>query len=181
VGWFGLEIDDPDRAAEISEAVDSRFANSWAETLTETEKAFTLAFFAGSNAIIMGLNVISVLIIGVILLVLANTMAMTARERTREYSFMKTLGFRPAHLTGLIVGESLLIAMIGGTAGVGLLYLMANLVETAMANYMPIFAVPPLAVVMAAAIAIVVGLVAGIAPTVRAVRIRIVDGLRVVE
>jgi putative ABC transport system permease protein len=58
---------------------------------------------------------------------------------------------------------------------------MANLVETAMANYMPIFAVPPLAVVMAAAIAIVVGLVAGIAPTVRAVRIRIVDGLRVVE
>jgi putative ABC transport system permease protein len=181
VGWFGLQIDDPDRAAEISEAVDARFANSWAETLTETEKAFTLGFYQGTDAIIVGLNIISLLIIGVILLVLANTMMMTARERRREYAYMKTLGFRPFHLLGLIVGESLFIAVVGGVLGVLLMVGLANVIAVAMANFFPIFSVPSSAYIYAAIISLLVGGVAALLPTLRAVRMKIVDGLRVVD
>ena len=180
-GWFGLKIEDPNRAAEISAIVDERFANSWAETLTETEKAFTLSFFQGTNTIIVGLNVISVLIVGVILLVLANTMAMTARERTREYAYMKTLGFRPYHLLGLIVGESLIIAMIGGLIGIVFMVGMATVAGVALSNFLPTFAVPESAYYLALIIAFVVGIAAAIIPTLRAVRLPIVDGLRIVD
>lgn len=181
VGWYALKIDDPNKSADISAAVDSRFANSWAETLTETEKAFTLSFVQGTSAIIVGLNVISLLIVGVIMLVLANTMAMTARERTREYAYMKTLGFRPIHLLGLIVGESLIIAIIGGAVGLGLVVAIANVAATALSNFLPTFAVPPNAYFLALIISLVVGVVAAIVPTLRAVRLPIVEGLRTVD
>ncbi|MFH2057080.1 MAG: FtsX-like permease family protein [bacterium] len=181
VGWYGLKITDPNRSAEISALVDERFANSWAETLTETEKAFTLSFFQGTNTIIVGLKVISVLIIGIILLVLTNTMAMTARERTREYAYMKTLGFRPYHLLGMIVGESLVIAMMGGVIGILLMVGVANVAGVALSNFLPTFAVPESAFYLALIISFVVGLAAAIAPTARAVRLPIVDGLRIVD
>ncbi|UCD18124.1 MAG: ABC transporter permease, partial [Candidatus Zixiibacteriota bacterium] len=89
VGWYALRIDDPDRSAEISNLIDARFDNSPAETRTETEKEFQLSFIQMSSAIIVGLRIISYLIIGVMLLVLVNTMAMTARERISEDSFMR--------------------------------------------------------------------------------------------
>ena len=100
--------------ANISTAVDNLFKNSSAETKTETEKAFYQSFISMSSALIKAMNVVSFVIIGIILLVLANTMAMTARERITEYAVMKTLGFGGKHLIGLIAGEALLIAILGG-------------------------------------------------------------------
>ncbi|MCK4857207.1 MAG: ABC transporter permease [candidate division Zixibacteria bacterium] len=181
IGWFVLQIDNPDRAAAISTAVDERFSNSWAETLTETEEAFTLSFIQFAAAIIAGLRVVSVLIVGVILLVLANTMVMTARERISEYAFMKTLGFRSYHLIGLILGESFFISFVGGIVGIGLLALVARLVAAALSNYLYGFAVPQSTYFHALAVAFVVGLAAAIFPIQRAIRIRIVEGLRVVD
>ena len=181
VGWYGLKIDDPNRSAEISELVDARFANSWAETLTETEKAFTLSFVQGTNTIVVGLKVISILIVGIVLLVLTNTMAMTARERTREYAYMKTLGFRPFHLLGMIVGESLVIAMIGGVVGILFMVGIANIAATALSAFMPTFAVPVSAYYLSLTISFVVGLAAAVAPTSRAIRLQIVEGLRIVD
>ena len=104
IGWYILKIDDPSRSAEIGAKVDARYDNSWAETRTETEKEFALSFIQMSDTIIIGLRVISYLIIGVIFLVVANTMAMTARERISENAFMRTLGFRGYHLVGLMRG-----------------------------------------------------------------------------
>lgn len=181
VGWYGLKIDDPNRSAEISELVDARFANSWAETLTETEKAFTLSFVQGTNTIVVGLKVISILIVGIVLLVLTNTMAMTARERTREYAYMKTLGFRPFHLLGMIVGESLVIVMIGGVVGILFMVGIANVAATALSAFMPTFAVPVSAYYLSLTISFVVGLAAAVAPTSRAIRLPIVEGLRIVD
>jgi len=115
VGWYAIKIDDPNSAARISNLIDERFDNSPAETRTETEKEFQMSFIQMSSAIIIGLKIVSYLIIGVMLLVLVNTMAMTARERISENAFMRTLGFRGYHLVGLILGESLFIGLLGGS------------------------------------------------------------------
>jgi putative ABC transport system permease protein len=181
IGWYILRIDDPARSAEIGAKVDARYDNSWAETRTETEKEFALSFIQMSDTIILGLRIISYLIIGVIFLVLANTMAMTARERISEYAFMRTLGFRGYHLLGLILGESTFIAFIGGLVGMGLLYLVGNGVGVALSQFFPGFEVTVLTYLFATFIAVIIGLSASVFPIVRALHVNIVDGLRVVD
>jgi len=181
VGWFGVRITDPNRAAEISAAIDNHFRNSWAETKTETEKEFALGFIQMADVLIAGLRVISYLIIGVILLVLVNTMVMTARERISENAFLRVLGFRNFHLIGLILGESLAIASIGGVVGMGLLAVVSRLVGRAMSIYFPGYQVGVETYFIVVAAAFVVGCLAAIFPIQRALSIRIVDGLRVVD
>jgi putative ABC transport system permease protein len=181
IGWFGVKIDDVDRAAEISAAIDSRFKNSWAETKTETEKEFALGFIQMADVLIAGLRIISYLIIGVILLVLVNTMVMTARERISENAFLRVLGFRNFHLVGLILGESLTIAGVGGVAGMGLLAVASRLVGQALSIYFPGYQVGTETYVIVVAAAFVVGCLAAIFPIQRALSIRIIDGLRVVD
>ncbi len=120
VGWYVVQIENPVRGAEISQEVDAMFKNSLAETLTETEKAFQMSFVSMTEAIVIAVRVVSYVVIGVILLVLANTMAMTARERMSEYAVLKTLGFGNGFVAVLIGGESVAIAVLGGAVGIGL-------------------------------------------------------------
>jgi putative ABC transport system permease protein len=181
IGWYILKIDDPNRSAEIGSKIDARFDNSWAETKTETEKDFALSFIQMSSAIIVGLRIVSYLIIGVIFLVLANTMAMTARERISENAFMRTLGFRGYHLVGLILGESLLIALMGGLCGMLLLYVVSSGVGVALSQFFPGFEADAMTYVLTTATAILIGVAASVFPINRALRIKIVDGLRVVD
>ena len=98
VGTFAVQIDNSERAAEMSQAIDREFRNSAYETKTETEEAFNLSFVSMANSIVLGLKLISFMVVGIIMLVLGNTMAMTARERISEYAVMKTLGFRTYHI-----------------------------------------------------------------------------------
>ncbi len=181
VGWYVVQIKDPAQAAEISQKIDALFKNSTAETKTESERAFQQGFLAATSAIITAMNVISFVIIGIIMLVLGNTMIMSARERTREYAVMKTLGFERRHLTGLIMGESLLISFIG--AGIGL-FLTFPLVEGfAMVipkGFFPIFRLEPITVIFACSAAVFIGLVASVPPIQRALKTNIVDGFRFV-
>jgi len=181
IGWYALKIDNPARSAEIGAAIDARFKNSLAETKTETEKEFQMSFIQMTGAIIIGLRIISYLIIGVILLVLANTMAMTARERVSEHAFLRTLGFRKYHLAGLILGESLLMACIGGVIGMALLKIVSGVVAVAIGQFFPIFKADFITYFACMATAVIVGFGASIFPIQRALHIRIVDGLRVVE
>jgi len=181
VGWYGVKIENPNRAAEVAAAIDKRFKNSWAETKTETEKEFQLSFIQMSGTIIIGLRIISYLIIGIILMVLANTMAMTARERVSEYSFLRTLGFRRYHLVGLILGESLVIASLGAALGIILLILVGKVAGAALSVYFPGFSTDALTFALSVAAALAVGVVSAIFPIYRALRIKIVDGLRVVD
>ena len=92
------------------------FANSLAETLTETEKAFQLGFIAMTEAILLAIEAVSFVVIVIIMAVMANTMAMAARERCAEYATLKALGFSNAFVALLIFAESLGIALIGGAA-----------------------------------------------------------------
>src|SRR5688572_16367 len=118
VGIFIVEVADVDRAAAVSEAIDKQFRNSTAETLTETEQAFQIGFVKQTEALVIAIRLVSFVVIFIILAVMANTMAMTARERLREYATLKALGFGPSYVAALIFGESLAIAAVGCSIGI---------------------------------------------------------------
>lgn len=122
VGWFVVRMANPKQAAQVSTAIDRTFTNSMAETRTETEQAFRANMIAMSGAVIRVVEIMSFLILGISLLVVANAMAMTVRERHHEYGILKTMGFRAPHFGVLIFGESVCLALVGGSLGAVLLY-----------------------------------------------------------
>jgi len=179
-GIFVMEIDDGDRAAEVARAVDATFRNSLAETLTETEKAFQLGFVSMTEAIVVAIRLVSFLVIVIILAVMANTMAMAARERLSEYATLKALGFAPGFVRRLILGESLFIAVTGSVIGCVLTFPVAKAFAAKMGTLFPVFQVSGETVLLQLAAGLVIGLVSAIAPGIRAGRVRIAEGLRAV-
>lgn len=178
VGFYMVGLTSPNRSAEVAAAIDGMFRNSLAETLTETEKAFQLGFISMTEAIIIAIQLVSFVVIIIIMAVVANTMAMTARERIGEYAVFKTLGFGAFHIAGLVFGESLLITMTGCLLGIVLTFPAAHIFGTALAAYFPIFTVAPATIAMDLAAAVLVGTVAAIFPAWRAATIPIAAGLR---
>lgn len=149
-----------------------------AETLTETEKAFQLGFIAMTGAIVVAIQIVSFVVIIIILAVVANTMAMTTRERFGEYAVLKTLGFRARHLAALILGESMVITLSGCALGIALTYPAAALIKTKLGTYFPIFNISANTLYLDLAAALLVGVVAALIPLQRAIGIRIAEGLR---
>ena len=178
VGVYVTSIRDPANAALVSQRVDAQFRNSRAETLTETEKAFQLGFVAMSEAILLALQAVSYIIVVIIMAVMANTMTMTARERLAEYATLKALGFPPGFVVRLLFGESLLIAAIGGLAGVLVTLPLAAAFAGATGSLFPVFRVSGTTVALQFGAALFVGLVAAAWPAWKMSRIDIVAGLR---
>lgn len=178
VGWFLIEIEDPDIAAEVSLRIDRTFKNSLAETLTETEKAFQLSFISMTEAIVIAIRLVSFVIIFIIMAVVANTMAMTARERIGEYAIFKTLGFRGFHIAGLVLGESLFITLSGAAFGILLTFPAAEIFGKELSQYFPIFNVERETIILDIIAALIVASVAALFPAWRAIHIRIAEGLR---
>jgi putative ABC transport system permease protein len=182
VGVFVVQIEDPARSAEISQAIDAQFRSSTAETLTETEKAFQLGFVAMTEAIVVAIRIVSYVVIAIILAVMANTMAMTARERLAEYATLKALGFGPGYVARLVFGESIAIAAVGAALGIALTFPVAEWFGTTMATHgmLLAFSVGAETVALQVACAIGVGVAAALLPGRRAARVRIVEGLRAI-
>ncbi|MFZ1081450.1 MAG: FtsX-like permease family protein [Candidatus Kryptoniota bacterium] len=179
VGWFIERIDNGNNASSISSQVDALFKNSSAETKTESERAFQQSFVSSSSAIINGMQYMSFVIVGIIMLVLANTMIMSARERTREYAVLKALGFSAGHLIGLILGESLFISAIGGGLGIALTFMsVKGMGEFVPRTFFPVFEVELHNLIFALAAVLVVGIAAAVFPIQRALNTKIADGLR---
>ena len=178
IGFFIVGLKDPDQAAEVATAIDSAFKNSVTETLTETERAFQMGFVSMTEAIVIAIQLVSFVVIIIIMAVVANTMAMSARERTGEYAVFKTLGFGKWHIAGLIFGESFFITMTGCAIGILATFPAAKAFGDAMSAFLPIFHVSKQTIYLDIAAAIVVAIVAGIIPTFRSVNIRIAEGLR---
>jgi putative ABC transport system permease protein len=179
-GVFVVQLKDPQQAAEVSQSIDATFKNSLAETLTETEKAFQLGFVAMTETILLAIQAVSFVVIVIIMAVMANTMAMTARERYGEYATMKALGFGNGFVAFLIFAESLAIALAGGLLGIALTFPLARAFADAMGSLFPIFFVSEGTVLMQFAAALVIGVVAAGIPAWNAAHVRIVDGLRAV-
>lgn len=180
VGVYVFGIARPDDAAAISRNVDALFRNSLAETLTETEQAFQLGFVAMSNQIIAAIRVVSYVVIVIIMAVMANAMAMSARERTVEYATLKALGFGPGFLAALVFGESLVIAAIGGSLGMLAMPPAAHLFKQATGGVFPVFNVSAQTFALQAACSLAVGVAAALVPAWQAARVRVVEGLRAI-
>ena len=180
-GIFFLGLRNANDAAAVASVVDDQFRNSIAETLTETEKAFQLGFVAMTEAILMVIKAVSFVVILIILAVMANTMAMTARERRREYATLKTLGFGPGFLWALIAGESLAISLTGGLLGLYLSFPLAGRFAARFGTIFPVFNISSATIKLAFAASVLLGLLAALVPAWRAARISIVDGLRALD
>lgn len=177
-GIYIIGLKNPQAAAETSLAVDAVFRNSLAETLTETEKAFQLSFVSMTEAIVVAIRIVSYVVIIIIMAVVANTMAMTARERIGEYAIFKAMGFRNHHIAGMIFGESLFISMTGCVIGILLTFPVAKIFGEQMGQFFPIFIVESSTLYLDIVFCILVGIVAALFPTWRATGIRIAEGLR---
>lgn len=178
IGWYVVEVRNADMIPAVSEAIDRNFQNSSAETKTETEKAFQMDFVSMSGTILTAIRIVSYIIIGIILLVLTNTMVMTARERTREYAVLKTLGFSTGHLLGLIAGESLAIASSGCILGLLVTFPICAGIGEILSSFFPVFSVEPITMILAGSFSLIVAIVSAIFPMLHAIHTSIVDGLR---
>lgn len=181
VGWYIVKVKNGANTAEVSQDIDNLFANSRAETKTETERQFQQGFVGAFNSVIQAMNFISFVIIGIIMLVLGNTMIMSSRERVREFAVLKTLGFSGGQLVGLIGGESLLIAALGGGVGLLITFPAVNAFQQVMPKgFFPVFFIEPITIILAIAASFVVGVAAAVFPIQRTLKTHIVDGLRFV-
>lgn len=182
VGYYLVELAPGANSADVGRAIDRNFANSYAETLTETETAFVQGFISMSSAIITALNWVSIIVIGIMLLVLANTMLMSFRERYHEYSVLKSLGFGNGRLAALIFGEAALISMLSVIVTALLLapfhLLPPRMILGGLAVFFPVLKVPLATVFAVISFAVLVALLSGAIPYFELVKLKVSDGLR---
>lgn len=181
VGIFVLTIADPRSGGQVAKTVDALFANSPYETRTATEKAFAQDFAAQFGDIGAIVTAVVGAVLFTMLLVTANTMAQSVRERTNELALLKALGFSNVRIAGLVLLESLLVTATGGVLGLVLAYgLIASLTYTsgALLEFLPGLYIPVAGAVLGALLIILLGVLAGLLPAVRAMRLQVVAALR---
>jgi putative ABC transport system permease protein len=176
VGWYVVRIANASQAPELAAKLDEQFANSPAETKTTTEKAFVQAFANQVGNIALIVRSIIAMAFFIILLVTANTMAESVRERTGELAVLKTLGFSDGLVLALVLAESCTIAGVGGLLGLGLAAMVVPGIPTG--NLLQDLYVPKASFGVGLALVVGLGVVSGIFPALRAMRLRIVDALR---
>jgi putative ABC transport system permease protein len=177
VGWYHMKISDPDRAAEIAAKVDETFANSPAETKTETEGAFVKAFADQVGNIGAIVTAILTAVFFTILLVAGNTMAQAVRERIGELGVLKAIGFTDVQMLALVLVESVVIAGLGGALGLWLGWMAVSAGDPTK-GALPVFFLPSRDLLLGAIFVLVLGLVTGALPALQAMRLNAVDALR---
>ncbi|MES2657163.1 MAG: ABC transporter permease [Verrucomicrobiota bacterium] len=177
VGWYTVRIADPDRAAQIGAEIDENFANSPYETKTEAEGAFAAGFAQQIGDIATIVMAVVGAVFFTILLVAGNTMAQSVRERTNELGVLKAMGFTNLRVLSLVMMESCLIAILGGFAGLGAAWLMA-LGGSPAPEVLPIFFIPQESMILGAALAVLLGILAGALPAFQAMQLKISEALR---
>ena len=177
IGWLILQTNSPENNDRVAKTIDAMFANSTAETSTDTEKAFGKAFAAqfGNIALIVFLVVGAAFV--TILMIVGNTMALSIRERTREIGVLKTLGFSGPRILRMVLGESVLLALLGGLPGLAIAALITIALRASLANIAPAFAVSPDIALQGIALMIALGLFTGVIPALNAMRLKIATAL----
>lgn len=191
--WFGankvtgiyyLKVDSGENVPRVAAAIDKMFENSDAPTKTLTEKQFQLQFMEMMGNVKFLINGISLIILFAVTLIVANTVAMSARERVTEIAVMRTLGYGSNHILGFILAESMLMSLLGGILGVLLakLFFVPMLLavgnKTSISIWLTNFRVSPESLLLAFIVSVGVGILAGFVPAIRSSRLKIVDGLR---
>jgi putative ABC transport system permease protein len=178
IGWMTIKVSDPAQSETVAKRVDEQFANSSDETKTATEKAFTKQFLEQIGNI--GKILVSVVfaVFFTMLLVTANTMAQSVRERTNEIGVLKTLGFSDTSILRVVIGEALFLTVLGGLIGFGLAYMAVGGMAAFMKKYFPVFEIGESTIITAVVLMIGLGVVTGLWPAMTAMRLKITDALR---
>jgi putative ABC transport system permease protein len=180
-GMFTILCENADAVPRVAKTIDDEFRNSAAETKTESEAAFSLGFINSMGNVKMFLLSICGAVTFTILLVAGNTMAMTVRERVREMGILKTIGFTPARILIILLGESLALALAGGVLGYVLgtgLCAMVRKNTPVMFTQIKTLSLGPFVAEICFVVALAVGLLSSLLPAWRASRISIVEALR---
>jgi putative ABC transport system permease protein len=183
VGWIVSRIDDPTRVADVGVVLDKRFDDRETPTLSQDERSFQASFMAMFSAVIKGMNIVSGVILLIMTLILGNTIAMGARERTGEYGVLRAIGFLPGHVAMWILGEALVMGVVGGLVGLGLAWPFINLgigrfVEENLGSMFPYFRLEPANMILALALAAFLGTAAAAIPAWRASKLHVIDAVR---
>jgi len=180
VSQFLVQAESPDDVPRASKAIDDLFANSPYPTKTESEQAFVLSFVSFLGNLKLFLLAIGGAVTFTILLVSANTLSMSVRERIREVGVLKTLGFTPGTIFGILLGEGMMIAFIGGALGCALAWGLCAMLRSAPIpmQQLRVINTPPLIVLISLLIALLIGLLSAMVPAIGAARRPILDSLR---
>ena len=177
--FYVVGINDPNHYQEISSAIDARFQNSPFETRTMTEKAFNMNFVSMMGNLQLLLRSIGSAVVLTMLLVSANTMMMSARERTREMGILKAMGFSDRYIFFLLVGEALVLSVVGAILGGGGAFILINLFHfNPKPDFFPVFYLSTDALLASFAIAVLTGVLSGLLPAVAGMRLKATDALR---
>ncbi len=178
VGWYVIRVADPEQSPAIAKKIDTMFANSPTETKTDSEKNFVAGWAKQVGNISLITQFIAAAAIFMMLLVTANAMAQSIRERTSELAVLKTLGFGDARVLSLVLLESCVLALVGGLSGLGLSWILVTVFGDPTGSFLPAFYLPVRDVVIGVLMVLALGFVTGAVPASQASRLRIVDALR---
>jgi putative ABC transport system permease protein len=180
-GWYIMQVDRPESGPRVAKTIDDLFRNSSSPTKTGTEQAFNASFATMWGNVGLLMNTIGMAVVFAILLVAANAMMMSARERTRELAVLKTIGFSDRRLFALVMVEAGLITITGAVVGLGAAKILYKSTNFNAAGFLPGFDVTGPTLAVGGLIALLLMLASGIAPAVRAARLPVVAALRNVE
>ena len=175
VGWYVVRVRNPADALDVARRIDAEFANSASETRTQTESAFAASFVPQMGNIEFLITAIGAIVFFTLLLVTGNTMAIAVRERTSELATLKAIGYTSRFVLGLVLTESIVIALIGGAVGIGLakLIIRQDLTQGLILLYLPASAMTA-----GILVAVATGVVAGALPALNAMRLNVATALR---
>jgi putative ABC transport system permease protein len=179
-GLFVMQVDSPDNMTRISKEIDEMFRNSPVQTRTESEKAFQVGFLSFLGNVKAFLMSICAAVTFTILLVTANTMAMSVRERIREVGILKTLGYTSTDILTIVLGEAAVLSLIGGILGCGLAQLLTGAIRQMpgfIGEFKTLTILPPVGAALLL-LAVVIGLASSFIPAWTASRTNILDSLR---
>ncbi|MEG3191714.1 ABC transporter permease [Lysobacter sp. D1-1-M9] len=177
VGWYMVKLEDPSRATEVARAIDAISENSDHETKTQTEQAFNQAMVKQFADIGLIVTAIMAAVFFTLLLLTGNTMAQAVRERIPELAVLKTIGFSNGSVLWLVLGESVLLVVLGGVIGLLIASFLIAGVAAASGGMIQLDTVPAATWLMGIGLMLAIGLAVGLLPALRAMRLNIVDAL----
>ena len=186
VGWIVSRVDNATAGASVAKEIDRIFDERDVPTLTQSERDMNLSFLGMVSSILKALDIVSIVILLIMLMILGNTIAMGVRERTREIGVLRALGFSPRQVALPILGEAVIVGIMGALLGLALAYPLVDLglgrwLEENMGAYFPYFRIDPMNALMALALCALLGVLAALLPALGAARLDVTDALRRVE
>ena len=178
VGWWTVRLSEPERAAEIAREIDSLFENSRDPTRTATEDEFSRQFASQLGDIGFITTIIMSAVFFTIVLLTGNTMAQALRERVPELAVLKTIGFTDTAVSALVLGEAIVLCVVGGLCGIAMAYLLLPGIAPVLESFAGSIDFSATTLATAIGLSVVIGIVIGIVPATSARRLTIVDALR---